>query len=298
VIPTRNRWDLLRTTVRSALAQEHVELEVIVIDDGSTDETPDRLAQIADPRLRTFRHETSKGVAPARNHGIAEARGEWVATLDDDDLWAPHKLRSQIDAARERGAGFAYAGAVYFDESARVIGVARPPDPDRLPEALLKSSSIPAGSSNVVTRRDLLQAVGGFDEELFHLADWDLWLRLADRARSAAVHHTLVAYRKHAFNMLSGRDRDPLDELAFVAAKHGKDMRRATAQVVRWMAVNDLHAGRRGAAVAVYLRGAARYRSPRSLLRALRAALTPGAVDATRRPYGLDTLTAEDWTPG
>ena len=297
VIPTRNRLPLLQGAVASALAQEGVDVEVIVVDDGSTDDTSQRLAEIGDPRLRVIRHEVSKGVAPARNRGIAEASGEWVATLDDDDLWSPEKLRRQIDAAEERGAGFSYAGAVHFDERRRVIAVQRPPEAERLAAALLESSAIPAGASNVVARADLLRAVGGFDESLFHLADWDMWLQLSENAGAAAVEQTLVGYFKHPANMLSGRGRDPLEELDRVAAKHGKDMRRAGVRVSRWMAVNYLQAGRRRPAAVAYLRGAVRFRSGRNLLRAARAALWPPAVRESREPYGLERLTALDWKP-
>ncbi len=98
IIPTRNRRQLLELTLRSVLWQRDVDFEVIVVDDGCTDDTPQMLRDLRDPRIRTVRHERSQGVSAARNHGIAEARGEWVAFLDDDDLWAPDKLTQQLDA--------------------------------------------------------------------------------------------------------------------------------------------------------------------------------------------------------
>src|SRR2546421_12955356 len=96
IIPTRDRWPLLAVTLCGALAQEGVTLEVIVVDDGSVDQTPRRLAEVIDERVRVIRHPSSRGVAAARNSAIAAARGEWLAFLDDDDLWAPHKLRIQL----------------------------------------------------------------------------------------------------------------------------------------------------------------------------------------------------------
>src|ERR671931_448444 len=112
VVPTHGRWDLLSTAALPAsLGQEGVDLEVVVVDDGSTDATAEGLARIEDPRLRVVRHDRPHGVAQARNAGIAAARGEWVALLDDDDLWAPWKLRAQLDAAVAERAVFAYGGS-------------------------------------------------------------------------------------------------------------------------------------------------------------------------------------------
>ena len=104
VVPTRNRSALLALTLHSVFRQQDVDLEVIVVDDASADDTAAVLRTIADPRLRLIRHETSQGVSAARNRGAAQARGEWIAFLDDDDLWAPAKLALQLRAARASGA--------------------------------------------------------------------------------------------------------------------------------------------------------------------------------------------------
>ena len=111
IIPTRNRSKLLELSLRSVLWQRSVDFETIVVDDGSTDDTPRMLRSLGD-RIRVFRHERSQGVSAARNRGIAEARGEWVAFLDDDDLWAPDKLELQLQALRRDDRRWAYAGAV------------------------------------------------------------------------------------------------------------------------------------------------------------------------------------------
>ncbi len=97
VVPTHNRARLLRRTLRSILAQHMVDLEVVVIDDGSTDDTGDVAA--TDPRVLVIRNRESAGVSAARNRGIAAARGEWIAFCDDDDLWSPDKLNRQLTAA-------------------------------------------------------------------------------------------------------------------------------------------------------------------------------------------------------
>ncbi len=213
VIPTHGRWDLLRTTLGGALGQREVEHEVIVVDDGSRDETQERLAELADPRLRVVRHQSSAGPAAARNRGLAEARGEWVAFLDDDDLWSPAKLRAQIDVATREGADFVYAGVIELNEQGSVIEVEPAPHPDELRDQILVKNAIPAASSNVVVRRDAMRRLGGFDESSFHLADWDLGLRLVEACNGAACPEFLVGYVKHSRNMLSLRDHDREDEL-------------------------------------------------------------------------------------
>src|SRR5215211_487544 len=112
VIPTRDRAHLVAGVVASALDQRGVAVEVVVVDDASTDETPQRLEAIEDRRLRVLRNEV--------NRGIEAARGPWVAFLDDDDLWAPGKLRAQLAAPGAQAAVLVYAGAVAVDAGRRI----------------------------------------------------------------------------------------------------------------------------------------------------------------------------------
>jgi len=217
VIPTRDRWPLLSRALASVFAQR-VDLEVIVIDDGSTDGTQDRLASIVDERLRVLRNSSAHGVARARNSGIASARGEWIAFLDDDDLWAPSKLSVQLEAAGE-GAEFVYAAAVVIDGEGAVKRVSLAPDPESLSVRLLESNAVGTPSS-VLVRRDVLERVGGFDERLAVLADWDLWLRLVQSASVAAVSEALIAYVEHTENMTLNRLADIEAERRYMARKH------------------------------------------------------------------------------
>src|SRR5512138_2804909 len=112
IIPTRNRCELLSTTLRSVLRQRDVEFEVFVVDEGSTDDTPAMLLSLDDPRVQVIRHDEPLGVSTARNRGAFEARGDWLAFVDDDDIWAPEKLATQLQAAETAGRDWTYAGAV------------------------------------------------------------------------------------------------------------------------------------------------------------------------------------------
>jgi glycosyltransferase involved in cell wall biosynthesis len=286
IIPTRNRWALLSgTALPTALAQEDVDLEVVVVDDGSTDETAVRLAEVTDPRVRVVRRDRSGGMAAARNAGIAAALGEWVAFLDDDDLWAPRKLRTQVDAALRADATFAYAGVVAVDRRSCVLASLYLPPADELAAKLLRACVIPAGCSNVVVRSEALREVGGFDEEFRHLADWDLWLRLCDR-RAAMCDEVLVAYVLHPGNMHAVDDSsDELDDLARKHATASPPRQVAPDRLgyVRWVAGQRSRAGLHVSAASMYLRSALRYRSPGNVARALDALTGKRASSTARR---------------
>jgi len=132
VIPTRDRRDLLGAALSSVLGQSGVDLEVLVVDDGSSDGTAEMVTGLRDGRVRLLRRERAGGVSAARNRGIAEATGGWIALLDDDDLWAPDKLARQLDAMEAVGRAWGYAGAVEIDADGGLLGGAPPPPPDAL----------------------------------------------------------------------------------------------------------------------------------------------------------------------
>ncbi|HEX6207109.1 MAG TPA: glycosyltransferase, partial [Actinomycetota bacterium] len=141
-----------------------------------------------------------RGVSTARNRGASEARGDWLAFCDDDDLWAPDKLARQLAAARDGDRPWAYGGAVHVSLDLRVLSVKLPPPPSELVAALPGWSVMPGGSSNAIVRRDAFDEVGGWDDSLVNLADWDLWARLARRAPPASSRRPLVGYRIHPGN--------------------------------------------------------------------------------------------------
>jgi len=306
VIPTRSRWRLLSTAaLPSALEQQDVEHEVIVVDDGSDDETRDRLAAIDDPRLRVVHHDAPLGVARARNAGIEAARGRWVSFLDDDDIWAPQKLRAELDAAESADAVFAYAGGAALDATRRFLFAVAPPDPGTVRRELLSWNVIWCGCSNVLARTDVVQDLRGFDESLFQLADWDLWIRLALAGRAAATPEVLVGYVIHQENMLLVDRRDVFPEMDYLADKHRAA---GTAQGVafdralfaRWVARGHRLAGRRRAAARTYLESAWRNGDLGAIPRAL-GSLAPGSLvelsrrlAATERRSPLKTMAAPE----
>ena len=283
VIPTRDRWPLAARAARCALEQRGVATEVIVVDDGSARVAP-RVGPLADERVRVIRHSSSRGLGAARNRGAAEARADWVAFLDDDDLWAPHKLRAQLRAARETGAELVYCAAYQVDAELRVRRLRKAPRPKALPKALLRANSIPAVGSNILLTRELFERHGGFDESLDHLVDWDLTLRLSDDAiRMAAVDKPLVAYTQHAQNMGATSPRRVIPELRRLVRKHRALARRRGQAVqidvtIRWYVSRLQLGGHRWRAALTGTVWGLRLRNL-ELIRNAPSALRPGAAD-------------------
>jgi glycosyltransferase involved in cell wall biosynthesis len=225
VIPTRNRPDLLSLTLTSVLRQRDVDLRVVVVDDASTNDVASVVQGCDDSRVRVVRQVVRKGVSAARNRGAAEATTDWVAFCDDDDLWSPEKLHRQLVSARG-GGDWAYAGCVFVDAQLEIHGGTPPLPPDAMVAALRSYNAVPAGASNVLIRTDVFRDVGGFDESLTHVPDWDLWLRLAEYGVAACVNSPLVAYRMHAANA-SLRTAEMLAELTLLEQRHGLTRTRA-----------------------------------------------------------------------
>jgi glycosyltransferase involved in cell wall biosynthesis len=256
-----------------------VELEVVVVDDASTDETPAVLAHADDPRLRVIRLETNVGVTRARNIGLEAASGKWVAFLDDDDIWAPRKLRWQLDAAGQCGEDvFVYGGAVTIDDSFGIIRYGTPPDPESLATKLLVSNVIPGGCSNVIARTALARRVGGFDERLSQLGDRDLWIRMAHAGKAIACQSIVVAYRSHLGNMRYQRPADGIVELEYLMVKH-RELRHRHGVVAgrgrragyRYFARGQRGAGNRWQAARIFAHLGMRERAPTDFARALGA---------------------------
>jgi glycosyltransferase involved in cell wall biosynthesis len=257
VVPTRNRSRLLTTTLDSALCQRDVHIEVIVVDEASTDDTPDILAGAArkDPRVRTIRHDTPQGVSTARNRGAAAARGEWVAFLDDDDLWAPDKLARQLQAADAARSDWAYTGSVSITDSGHIVHGKPPQAPAEVVAALPHYNAIPGGGSNVVVRRRTLQRAGPFETRLRNTEDWEMWIRLAKTGPPAWICRPLLAYRVHPSNASLNID-EIVRGTRLIEEMHGT--KADWGRLHRWLAESYLRTGQRRTAIGHFARAAVR----------------------------------------
>jgi len=206
VIPVRDGARYLPQCLDSVIAQTRPVRAAIAVDDGSTDATPDILAEYQRrwPALEIVR-TGKRGLPHARNAGIARCRAPFVAFLDSDDLWAPPKLERQLELFAARGArvGFVYCGYRLIDQDGRASDrrVIAPTLRGDVLADLFGGNLISGSGSAVVARRPLLERVGGFDESLTFAEDWDLWLRLAELSQVDFVPEPLVAIRLHGESM-------------------------------------------------------------------------------------------------
>jgi len=211
IIATFNHARFLGAAIDSALAQTLGAVDVIVVDDGSTDDTPSVLARYAG-RVRVLR-QPNRGLAAARNAGLAAARGTYVAFLDADDVMAPTKLAAQLEMLeRSPTIGWTYCDVLIETVATRTTVTAserfgygaRALDGWLFPE-LIHGNFIPAIAPMI--RRTALDAAGGFDERLTALEDWDMWLRLSLIAEARYTPAVLVTYRIRPGGMSEDRAR-------------------------------------------------------------------------------------------
>ena len=229
VVPTLGRRErYLRQALTSALRQDGVDVEVIVVADGAPERCAGVVAELDDGRATLMAHDAPRGVSEARNAGIGAARAPYVAFLDDDDLLAPDSAAARLAALDGApGAVWSCSGSVHVDGALRIRGSSSPPVASSVPADLERWNVIPAPSCVMARRSDLLDA-GLFDSRFSCHADWDLWLRLARRGPLVTVDRPLTAYRFHTDNMSADTElwdveRDRLREKHGVAPARARD---------------------------------------------------------------------------
>jgi glycosyltransferase involved in cell wall biosynthesis len=200
VIPAYNAARTIETTLRSVLQQTMGDLEVIVVDDGSTDTTPQIVRSVGDGRVRLVQ-QPNAGHASARNAGIEGASGRYVAVVDADDAWLPRKLERQLAVLGANPAVRALHGsAVFVDDFLRPLFVSPSPDGRNRLLDVLCFRGLAAVMVTLIIERELLEQIGGFDASLIILQDWDIAIRLARSWELYSMSEPLVLYRVHETN--------------------------------------------------------------------------------------------------
>jgi len=229
VVATRNYGRFLAGAIRSVLDQTFTNLEVIVVDDGSTDDTPDVVRPfLADPRVRYLRTD-GLGQSRAKNLGIQQARGPLVAFLDGDDEWLPMKLGRQLPLFADPAVGVVYSRRTLMDAAGRDL----PTPPTVLARGYVYDTLLvqnPVCFSSAVVRKDVFNAVGLFDPNLPLSIDYDLWLRVAPHFAFDYVDEPLVRYRTGHGNLSSRIAERLLGVLAILRRSLGRRRNAETAE--------------------------------------------------------------------
>jgi glycosyltransferase involved in cell wall biosynthesis len=235
VIPTYNSGTFLGGAIQSVLAQTYSDFEVIVVDDGSTDNTESVVHSFGD-RVCYVRQE-NKGAGAARNHGIKRSRGKYVAFLDADDLWLPGKLAAQIPLLdRDHEIGLIYSDWTVVPEQGEVEPSYlrnRPSASGYVFDDLVQCGFIL--TSGTVVRRSCLDDVGYFDETLSIAQDYDLWLRICYRSKVGLVNTPLVIKRNQDGNLSSNLTKTGAERILLFekALKEFSDMTPRSRRLVR-----------------------------------------------------------------
>jgi glycosyltransferase involved in cell wall biosynthesis len=197
VIPAYNAMAYLPETITTVLKQTYTDFEVIVVNDGSTDNTQEWVSQIEDSRVKLVFQE-NRGLAGARNKGIEKSQGKFLAFLDADDLWAPTKLAKQIQFLNNHPEiGVVCTWVTYIDEQGKSTGrIVQNQQEGYVWQKLTESNLVECGSVAMV-RRDCFEKCGVFDGNLgSFVEDWDMWLRIAKIYQFGVVTEPLVDYRQ------------------------------------------------------------------------------------------------------
>jgi glycosyltransferase involved in cell wall biosynthesis len=256
IVPLYNGGATIERTLASALAQTWSNLEVLVVDDGSTDDGPERVERVAarDRRVRLLQ-QTNAGVAAARNCGAAQARSEHLAFLDADDLWTPEKVALQMEAMEGGGdaVGLAYTWSALIDDEDRVYSTAYKPEAEgRVFRDMCRGNMIGNGSS-VLIRRAAFERVGGFDSTLRERGaqgceDLVMYLAIAEHYEFRVVRRFLTGYRTGEMSS-DGRQMLRSFDLALAGfarryPQYAVDFEAHRRDMVQWLVVRALTVGR------------------------------------------------------
>ena len=198
IVPTYNRADFLPKAIQSILNQTYQDWEAIIVDDGSTDKTEEIVKDYNESRIRYIAHKSNLGISTARNTGIKNSKGKYIALLDSDDEWFPEKLSCQMKTFQEEDlkCGVVCTGG-YMVKDDKVLGVkAIPADLDNFYEKFLFENI--TWTSNALVKKECFKKAGLFDENLESCEDWDMWIRIAKYYKFIFLEMPLTKYVIHS----------------------------------------------------------------------------------------------------
>jgi glycosyltransferase involved in cell wall biosynthesis len=195
IIPAYNRAKILPRAINSILSQTFQDFEIIVVDDCSKDNTDEVVRQYDDPRIRYTKHIQNKGGSAARNTGIKEARGEFIAFLDSDDEWLPNKLDKQINRFNQINGdcGLIYTYLEIVDREGNFLKNHCVDSDGEVLKDLLVANFI-ASTSSIIVKKKYMDQIGGFDTEMKSCQDWDLYIRLSQVCQIFCIPEPLTKH--------------------------------------------------------------------------------------------------------
>lgn len=213
IITTFNRAHYLEKAIKSVLRQDFSDYELLILDNSSTDHTAEVIQTFQDQRIRYIKHPPLN-ISQTRNLGVAQAKGEFIAFLDDDDEWLPHKLRCELTLFQtvSDDVGLVYGGFQRMDTDGSVF-YSHPPvlQGHILKDLLSLRDDFTGSASNPMLRKSAILALNGFDETVKTGEDWEFYLRLAERYRVRYVPDMVVNVRHHNGSRLGDRVQDYID---------------------------------------------------------------------------------------
>jgi glycosyltransferase involved in cell wall biosynthesis len=207
IIPTHNRAKILPLAVKSVLHQTFQDFEIIIVDDASQDNTEEVIRGFRDNRIKYFRREMSGGDAVARNLGIVNSEGEYLAFLDDDDEWFPKKLQRQVTLieSSQPVVGGVYTGQVNIDgTNGKILSIRLGDKKGNLFNELLGGFRF--STSSVMVKKECFHQIGLFDENIPYNSDFDMWVRISKNFQFECIEEPLTKYYIHATKLSTNFD--------------------------------------------------------------------------------------------
>ena len=218
IIPAYNRIDTLPYCLASILAQTYSPLEIIIIDDASSDSTGSLLEMFDYQRVRLIRHTERLGAQHARNTGVKHAKGSWIAFLDSDDEWLPEKLQQQIDVLQRSKKLICCCDGFQKNQSLLSLGLLDDLKTETVFSQLLEKSSLMY--QGLLVHRDCLRAINGLDNEVPAHQEWDTMIRLAELFDFSLLKDPLFVYHLHGGPSITKDILRRADGYAYVVEKH------------------------------------------------------------------------------
>lgn len=223
VIPSYNRKHSIEKSIRSVERQTYRPLEIIIVDDNSSDGTAEFLASLdISLPMKVEVHKENKGGSGARNTGISLASGDYIAFLDSDDIWYSKKIELQMKKMFEDKTEFCYTGVSVINEDNEFLYDKKAVEEGWLKERLMGFNCVGTTSTAIIST-DLLKKVNGFDETLKSCQDWDLWVRLSDYTKFSAISNPMIDYLSAEKGRITSSGRNRISGHMKMYRKHLKD---------------------------------------------------------------------------